>query len=76
MIKPIIFTVLLAACATKQPEIIMTTCPAVPECVRPSITIETNADLVHAYQETDSALVQCKIARDTLASCVKGQTNE
>ncbi|WP_407928316.1 hypothetical protein [Kingella kingae] len=31
----------------------------------------TNADLVRAYQAADHAFQQCKIARDTLAACVK-----
>lgn len=71
MIKPILVVILLAACAKQAPIVIKTTCPQVPECVHPNLPLETNADLIRAYQATDSALAQCKIARDTLAVCLK-----
>lgn len=76
MNKAIIATVLLAACTAKQPALInVISCPAVPECVRPNIALATNADLVRAYQAADHAFQQCKIARDTLAACVKKESH-
>ncbi|XXQ68940.1 Rz1-like lysis system protein LysC [Neisseriaceae bacterium B1] len=73
MKKTIIAAVLLTACAKPDPVIIAPACPQVPQCIRPQIAIATNADLIRAYQATDSALAQCTIARDTLAACLKNQ---
>lgn len=72
--KPIMIAVLLTACVPK-PEIryVPAMCPSVPQCVRPDVKLETNADLARAYTETDAAFNVCKIARDTLQQCLDKQ---
>lgn len=70
--KAIYLSVLLAACTQTLP-VSVGACPVVPECTRPNAPIETNADLVRAYQETDHALQQCTLYRNTLASCLKAK---
>lgn len=68
--RAIYLTLLLSACTQHAP-IALVSCPAVPECTRPSGAIETQADLVRAYQDTDHALQQCTVYRDTLAACLR-----
>nr|WP_314269800.1 Rz1-like lysis system protein LysC [uncultured Kingella sp.] len=71
--KTVCFAVLLLAACAKPAPIASASCPQVPQCTRPDLPLETNADLVRAYLATDSALAQCKIARDTLAACLNHQ---
>lgn len=76
--KPVALTVLLAALLTAcAPKPIVRTvplrCPPVPACTRAEMPLTTNGELAAAYLQRDSELAQCKIARDTLQTCLDSQ---
>lgn len=75
--KPVALTVLLAALAacTNAPTVRYTPlrCPPVPACTRAEMPLTTNGELAAAYLQRDSELAQCKIARDTLQTCLDSQ---
>ena len=63
----------LTACAAKEPLTIQAadTCPPVPKCtVNPPSEIKTNADLVYTISAYKTAFNQCRLYRDTLATCL------
>ncbi|MFV2029809.1 Rz1-like lysis system protein LysC [Neisseria sp. S1] len=75
--KPLLMAItaiLLSACALRQqPEYQPLKCPPVPECRQPVSEVRTNADLAAALIDTRVALDICKVARDTLQTCINNQ---
>ena len=67
--------VLLSACATKPRVLTFTRyktldCPAVNSCDVPRHNIVYNRDLAMAYSDTLHRVGQCRIAVNTLRSCI------
>lgn len=67
----------LAACSTVEPApASVLHCPTVPPCLWPQATIVTNADLVHELVNGRAAFATCRIARDTLQTCIESQHDQ
>ena len=65
---------LLPACSIKnKPQANVLHCPTVPPCAWPAATIVTNADLATDLLNGRAAFASCKIARDTLQTCIESQ---
>lgn len=71
----LVAAVALAACAHNPPVSVQAaeSCPPVPKCeAYPPEEIATNADMVRALIAYRSAFEQCRLYRDALSACLKG----